>query len=212
MSRDRHATATRATIVAATGNPGKLDEIRSILAGLDVELVAMPDDVVPAEETAVTFEGNALLKARAVTTQTGLPAIADDSGLEVDALGGDPGVRSARFAGAEGPQKVVDAANNMRLLQRLHGVADRTARFVAVVAFVTPEGGEWTARGTMEGSIIDEPRGSNGFGYDPHFVGAGDTRTNAELDPDTKNARSHRGAALRALQPHVEAWLAGPGA
>lgn len=198
-------------VVAATGNPRKLAEMRSILAGLDIDLVAMPHDVVPGVETAKTFEGNALLKARAVAEQTGLPAIADDSGLEVDALGGEPGVRSARYAGADGPREVVDTANNALLVERLRGVVDRTARFVAVVAFVTPDGREWTARGTMEGTIIDEPRGANGFGYDPHFVSDGETRTSAELDSDEKNARSHRGAALRALRPHVEAWMAGDG-
>ncbi|MDX1510920.1 MAG: RdgB/HAM1 family non-canonical purine NTP pyrophosphatase [Nitriliruptorales bacterium] len=198
-------------IVAATGNPGKLAEIQAILSGLDVELEPMPDDVEPAEETEDTFAGNALLKARAVVRQLGLPAIADDSGLEVDALGGEPGVFSARYAGASGSRDEIDAANNALLIERLRGVEDRRARFVAVVAFVTPDGGEWTARGTMEGRIIDEPRGDNGFGYDPHFLSEGETRTNAELPPDVKNARSHRGAALRALRPHVEAWIRGQG-
>lgn len=209
MTQVRPAGRPDSRVVAATGNAKKLIEIQSILDGLDVELVSLPDGVVPAEENADTFEGNALLKARAVVEQTGLPAIADDSGLEVDALDGAPGVRSARYSGAEGPREVVDAANNMLLIQRLWGVEDRSARFVSVVAFVTPDGGEWTARGTMEGHIIEEPRGDLGFGYDPHFVSQGETRTNAELDPDEKNAKSHRGAALRALRPHIEEWLAG---
>lgn len=189
-------------LVLATRNRGKVRELIDILDGLDVELLSMDDlGLESPSETGTTFEQNALLKARTVVTATGLPSLADDSGLEVDALGGSPGVRSARYAGAEGD----DAANNRRLISELEGVPhqERTARFVCAAALVLPDGREWTTRGTMEGRIIDEPRGEGGFGYDPHFVSAGETRTNAELPPEVKNARSHRGAAFRALRPRV---------
>ncbi len=194
-------------IVVATGNPGKLAELDRILDGLDVELVPMSDLGLPSPvEDGDTFEANALIKARAASEATGLAALADDSGLEVDALGGAPGVHSARYA-ADEDEKSGDLANNRKLVRELAAVpdADRTARFVCVAALVAPDGRAWTERGTMEGRIVDESRGHAGFGYDPHFVGAGETRTNAELAPEEKNARSHRGAAFRAMRPHVEA-------
>jgi XTP/dITP diphosphohydrolase len=207
-------------VVVATGNAHKLAEIGRILDGLDVQLVAMTELGVPSPvEDGDTFEANALLKARACVAATGLPAIADDSGLEVDALGGAPGVRSARFASEGGEGGVdrgdggvdVDAANNAKLIAELQGVpaAARTARFVCAAAFVTPAGAEEVVRGTMEGRIIDDPRGAHGFGYDPHFVSesAGDGRTNGELLPAEKDAISHRGAAFRTLRPHVERLL-----
>jgi XTP/dITP diphosphohydrolase len=199
-------------VVVATGNPHKLSEIGRILAGLDVQLVAMTELGVPSPvEDAETFEANALLKARACAEATGLTAIADDSGLEVDALGGAPGVRSARYAGAGGERGEVDAANNARLVCELAGLPAeaRTARFVCAAALVTPDGVEEVVRGTMEGRVVDEPRGTNGFGYDPHFVSdaAGEGRTNAELPAAEKDAHSHRGAAFRALRPHVERLL-----
>lgn len=205
-------------IVVATGNPGKLAELERILEGLPVELVPMTalglDSPV---EDGDTFEANALIKARAAARASGLPALADDSGLQVDALGGAPGVRSARFAEDgedgdpdDGDPDDGDRANNRRLVRELQGVpdADRTARFVCVAALVAPDGREWTERGAMEGRIVDEPRGAAGFGYDPHFVAAGETRTNAELSSAEKDARSHRGAAFRAMRPHVEALVA----
>lgn len=197
-------------IVVATGNPGKLAELDRILDGLDVELVPMTDLGLPSPvEDGDTFEANALIKARAASEATGLAALADDSGLEVDALGGAPGVHSARYADDEDAE-AGDLANNRKLVRELQGVpeVERTARFVCVAALVAPDGRSWTARGTMEGHVVDEPRGEGGFGYDPHFVSAGDTRTNAELAPDDKDARSHRGAAFRAIRPDVEA-LAG---
>ncbi len=206
-------------IVVATGNPGKLAELDRILDGLDVELVPMSQLGLPEPvEDGDTFEANALIKARAASQATGLAALADDSGLEVDALGGAPGVRSARYAadehrpdgGAGDPEaRDGDVANNRRLLRELQTVAerDRTARFVCAAALVAPDGREWTERGTMEGRIVDEPRGAAGFGYDPHFVADGETRTNAELSPDEKDARSHRGAAFRAVRRHVEALV-----
>ena len=192
----------------ATANEKKRAEIEAILAELDVELVPMTELGVDSPvEDGDTFEANALIKARAVTSATGLPAIADDSGLEVDALSGAPGVRSARYAG----EHATDADNNAKLLAELahHPQETWTARFVCAAALVTPDGQERVVRGHMEGRIIDEPRGSNGFGYDPLFVSAGEQRTNAELPSEVKHARSHRGAALRALRPHVAELLHG---
>ena len=199
-------------IVVATGNRGKLAELDRILDGLPVELVPMDELGLDSPvEDGDTFEANALIKARAAAEATGLPALADDSGLEVDALGGAPGVRSARYAADEDPDTTGDRANNARLVRELDGVPhdQRTARFVCAAALVAPDGRAWTERGTMEGRIVDTPRGENGFGYDPHFVAEGQTRTNGELTAAEKDARSHRGAAFRAIRVHVEA-LAGP--
>ena len=191
-------------LVLATANEGKIAELARILDGLDVQLVPMSDfDLEQAEETGTTFAENALIKARAVAGATGLPALADDSGIEVDALDGRPGVYSARYAGEDGDG--ADAANNAKLLAELEGVPDeeRTGRFVCVAALVTPDGGEWTTRGTMEGRVAHAPRGDQGFGYDPLFVTEGETRTNGELPPAEKDARSHRGKAFRAIRPLV---------
>lgn len=194
-------------LVLATGNPGKVRELRRILGDLDVELVPRSELGLRApEETGATFAANALLKARAAATATGLPALADDSGLEVDALGGAPGVQSARYAGPDAD----DRANLRRLLEELAGVprTERTARFVAVAALVAPDGRAWTERGTMEGRIAERPRGEGGFGYDPVFVAEGHTGTNAELAPGEKDAASHRGRAFRAIHADVERLLA----
>lgn len=206
-------------IVVATSNPGKLAELERILDGLPVQLVPMSAFGLDSPvEDGDTFEANALIKARAASTATGLPALADDSGLEVDALNGAPGVHSARWAAlADGAGDVGgdrdsdDRANNRRLVRELAGVPDdeRTARFVCVAALVTPDGRAWTERGTMEGRIIDTPQGDGGFGYDPHFVSVGETRTNAQLAPADKDARSHRGAAFRAMRAHVEMVASG---
>jgi XTP/dITP diphosphohydrolase len=201
-------------IVVATGNRGKLAELERILAGLPVELVPMADLGLPSPvEDGATFEANALIKARAAAEASGLVALADDSGLEVDALGGRPGVRSARYAQDEDPAAVGDRANNDRLVRELAGVpdAERTARFVCVAALVAPDGRAWTERGAMEGRIVDRPRGANGFGYDPHFVSVGEDRTNGELTAAEKDRRSHRGAAFRAIRPHVEALVGDDG-
>ncbi len=190
-------------IVLATRNRGKLVELERILDGLDVQLVTMDElGLEQAVEDGDTFEANALIKARAVVAATGLPALADDSGLEVDALDGAPGVHSARYAGEE----TDDIRNNTKLVAELDAIPEdeRTARFVCAAALVTPDGHEEVVRGTMEGRIVDEARGTNGFGYDPHFVSVGETRTNAELTPTEKDARSHRGAAFRAIRPAVE--------
>ena len=196
-------------VVLATHNGKKLAELRRILerAGLDAEVVGLDEIGQYAEpaETERTFEGNALIKARAAAAATGLPALADDSGLEVDALGGMPGVRSARWAGGHGD----DAENLSLVLRQIDDVPDpeRSARFVCAVALVLPGGTERVERATMEGSLAREPRGSNGFGYDPAFVPDGYEQTTAELAPQAKDAISHRGKALRAMVAPLAAAL-----
>ena len=183
-------------LLVATRNKHKLEEIRQVFAlpGLELlaadEVAGLPEDVV---EDADTFEGNALKKARELCAASGLWTLADDSGLEVTALGDAPGVFSARYAG----EPCSYAANNAKLLRELEGAEDRRARFRCVIALRAPDGREWTVEGRCEGRIIDAPRGGNGFGYDPLFVPDGHDLTFAELDADTKNALSHRGHALR---------------
>lgn len=190
------------TVVLATHNRHKVVELRRIMDGAPIELVSGLDLQIPdVEETGDTFADNALLKARACVEATGLPSVADDSGLVVDALRGAPGVRSARYAG-EGAD---DDANLRLVLERLGGATERSARFVCVAALVTPDGQEVTEDGVMEGVLTDAPRGDGGFGYDPIFVAVGEQRTNAELTPTEKDAISHRGAAFRALRPHLVA-------
>jgi XTP/dITP diphosphohydrolase len=197
-------------LLLASGNPGKLRELRAILRGLPVELVGFagagagePPEVA---ETGATFLDNALEKARAYAAWSGLAAVADDSGLEVDALGGVPGVRSARYAGAGAG----DRANLDKLLAELAGVPPerRTARFRCAAVLVDRDLGEWHAEGTWEGRLLEGPRGTGGFGYDPVFVPDGWDRTSAEVDPATKDAASHRGRAFRALRPAIQAWAA----
>lgn len=187
-------------VVLATANPHKTDEIRSILAaaGVAVELVPRPDDVPDVVEDAPDLAGNARLKAAALAAATGLPALSDDTGLEVDALDGRPGVRSARYAGEDGDA----AANVAKLLGELADVAPegRTARFRTVCMVRWPDGRELSAAGTVEGAIADSPRGEAGFGYDPVFLAdEGEGLSFAEMDPAAKDAISHRGRALRAL-------------
>ncbi len=182
-------------LVAATANPHKLAEIAAIL-GPAVELLARPDDLGEVVEDGDTLEANARLKATAVCNHTGRPAVADDTGLEVAALEGAPGVRSARYAG----EHADDADNRARLLAELEGTADRSACFrtVAVVAF--PDGRELLVEGMTPGTIAEAPRGDQGFGYDPVFVPYGrDGNTFAEMSLEEKNAVSHRGKAFRAL-------------
>ncbi len=182
-------------LVAATANPHKLTEIAAIL-GSAVELVPRPADLGEVIEDGDTLEANARLKAVAVCGHTGQAAVADDTGLEVAALGGAPGVKSARYAG----ERAEDADNRARLLVELQGEADRSARFrtVAIVAF--PDGSELAAEGAISGVIAEASRGDQGFGYDPVFVpGEGDGRTFAEMSAEEKNAVSHRGRAFRAL-------------
>ena len=184
--------------VLATATPHKAQEMRDILTSLGFDVLVRPDGAPDIEESSDTLEGNALLKAHALAEVTGEPAIADDTGLFVDALLGRPGVYSARYAG-EGASY---ADNVAKLLHELDGVPDvgRDARFRSVIAVAYPDGNSFTVDGVLEGSIIQSPRGSEGFGYDPVFVPAGASgRTLAELTQDQKNGLSHRGRALRAL-------------
>jgi XTP/dITP diphosphohydrolase len=184
-------------LVVATRNEHKLGELAEILTG--VELVPLPDQVELPPETGETFAENALIKARAAHEATGEEAIADDSGIEAWALGGRPGVRSARYAGEDAG----DEQNLSLLIDELRDVDDRSVAYVCVIAHIDAEGGERLFEGRCEGTLILEPRGSGGFGYDPAFVpadtGDGDGRTMAELGPDAKNAISHRGRAARKL-------------
>ena len=189
MSTDRR-------VVLASDNAGKLRELRTLLA--DVELIPQGElGIEGAEETAVTFVENALLKARHAAQESGLATIADDSGLVVRALGGAPGVRSARYAGE--PRS--DAANNAKLVGALRGAQDRSAHFHCTLVFLRSQDDPdpIIVSRTWSGVIVDQPRGSNGFGYDPHFLVESRGCTAAELDADTKNALSHRGQACRAL-------------
>jgi XTP/dITP diphosphohydrolase len=196
-------------IVLASHNTKKVEELRRILGPLmpDIEVLGL-DDVAPYDEpaeTEPTFDGNALIKARAAVAAAGLPALADDSGLCVDALNGMPGVLSARWAGSAKN----DLANNELLLAQLSDVPEerRGAEFRCAVAFCRPDGAAELAHGVMRGSIIRELRGSNGFGYDVVFVPEGETRTSAEMGSAEKDLISHRGKSLRAIAPVVAAAL-----
>jgi XTP/dITP diphosphohydrolase len=202
----------RPRLLLATANQGKLRELRAILADLPVELVGLQDaghghgPPPRVDETGRTFLENALIKARAYAGWAGLAAVADDSGLEVDALGGAPGVRSARYAGPGSS----DRANLDKLLHELAGVPPerRSARFRCAAVLADPAARrEWHAEAAWDGRIAELPRGSNGFGYDPVFVPDGWDRTSAEVDAATKDAVSHRGKALRALRPAIQAWV-----
>jgi XTP/dITP diphosphohydrolase len=184
--------------VLATANPDKAAEIEAILAPAGIELAARPAEVPDVDETGETLEDNARLKAAALAAATGLPAIADDTGLVVDALDGAPGVRSSRYAG----EAATYADNVAKLLSALAGTPPgaRTARFETVALARWPDGREVVARGAVEGIIASMPSGTGGFGYDPVFVPAeGDGRTFADMPPADKHALSHRGRAFRAL-------------
>ena len=195
---------TMRTILIATTNRGKLREVREILFGLPVSLACLDDypGLPEAVEDAGTFEGNAVLKARHYALLTGVWALADDSGLSVDALGGAPGVHSARYAGADGD----GAANNAKLIGELARAssADRSARFCCAVALADRAEVLATSVGTWEGVVVDDPRGSAGFGYDPHFYVPSERMTAAEMNPELKNRLSHRGQAFRAIRPAIE--------
>ncbi len=195
-------------ILIATTNPGKLREIAAVMADLPVAWVGLPDLPVIEEpvEDGQTFAENARLKAQYYAQATGMWTLADDSGLEVDALAGRPGVHSARYAGEPGD----DWANNAKMVGELTDMpADkRTARFRCAIVLAAPDAVLAEADGTIEGVIIDAPRGQNGFGYDPHFLVPSLGKTTAEIDPAHKNRISHRGNALRALRPALEACLA----
>lgn len=206
-------------LVLATRNEHKVRELRQILADLveelDLEVVGAGDvsGAPDVPETEVTFLGNARLKAVALAEATGLPAVADDSGLAVDVLGGAPGVFSARWsgttAGADAPRAVRDRANLDLLLEQVGDVPDghRGAAFVCAAVIAMPDGRVEGVEGRVEGSIVREPRGTNGFGYDPVFVPTGGTRTLAEHTDAEKNAISHRGNAFRALRPLLRELL-----
>jgi XTP/dITP diphosphohydrolase len=194
-------------LFCATGNLGKLREFRMAAdpeCGVEIELLAAYGEIPPCNEDGVTFEENAILKARHYGRHARGLLFADDSGLEVDALGGAPGVYSARFAGAD----ATDRANNRLLVEKLQGVANRAARFVCVIALVEAERLVRVFRGAVEGRITDEPRGGGGFGYDPLFYYPAFGCTFGEVDPERKFAVSHRGQALRAMLQ----WLSRSGA
>jgi len=198
----------RLKVVLATGNQDKVREIRQILSGAPIELVSLADfpNVTPAEEDGRSFEENALKKATSVWQQTGLASLADDSGLEVDALGGEPGIKSARFAG----EAASYADNNRKLLEKLRSVPaqKRKAAFVCVAALVTPKGKMIIQRGEVKGRIIEEYRGEGGFGYDPIFYLPGEKKTMAELGQEEKNRISHRAQAFNAMRDFVLALSA----
>ena len=183
--------------VLATRNKGKVKEFSELLLGVVANVVSLDDLEDPPEvvEDGETFKDNALKKARAICEYSGLPALADDSGLEVDALGGRPGVYSARYAGAGAS----DSDNYEKLLEELGDDPDRRARFVCVLALVFPDGKEITSEGECPGMITDGPRGEGGFGYDPVFYVPGKAKTMAELPPEVKNELSHRARAVRNL-------------
>lgn len=197
-------------IIFATGNKGKLREIDDILKDLSIPIVSMKDAGITSEpdETGVTFEENAIIKAKHaadVLKEKDAIYMADDSGLEVDALGGEPGVYSARYMGEDTPYTV----KNKNIIDRLDGVENdkRTARFVCVIAAVLPDGKVVTTRGTIEGKIGYEERGTNGFGYDPIFYLPDMSVSTAELSPDEKNRISHRGRALEAMKIRLKEIL-----
>ncbi len=202
-----------ARLVLATRNEHKVVELREILAAalagedLDLEtaVVGLPDEAPEVVESGVTFAANALLKARSAAAHSGLPAVADDSGLAVDVLGGSPGVFSARWSATSGTRAQIDRANVDLLLAQVSDVPDehRGAGFVCAIALVHPDGTEVVEHGEVRGRLTREPRGGGGFGYDPVLQVEDGTRTLAEYDAAEKNAISHRGRAVRAALPHL---------
>ncbi len=185
-------------LLLATRNKGKIRELKRLLSGIPgIELLTF--EKIPfseVEETEETFLDNALLKAEAILEQTGLPVLAEDAGLEVLSLGGEPGVRSARYAGGDHDY----SANNSLLLKRLEGVMDRRARFITVAVLLLPDRQVFVTTGVLPGEIADAPRGEGGFGYDPLFIPAGGSRTLAELSLEEKNRISHRMRAIRRMR------------
>jgi XTP/dITP diphosphohydrolase len=185
-------------LLLGTRNKGKIRELKELLADVNgLELLSVADHpFAEVEENGGTFHDNALLKARAVSTQTGLSVLADDAGLEVAALGGDPGVRSARYSG----EPVDYERNNALLLERMRGIIDRRARFVIVVALHLVDGQEYVRQGDLSGQITEHPAGSGGFGYDPLFIPDGYTRTLAQMTMEEKNLISHRRQAIELIK------------
>ena len=194
------------TLVLATRNNGKVAEMQRLMSSHAPHLILKSvaefnlDDV---EETGESFEENALLKATTIARATGLPALADDSGLCVDSLGGAPGIYSARYSGVHGD----DAANIDKLLSELAGSEERSAAFICVIALALPDGRNLIVRGELRGTIRHSRSGENGFGYDPIFQPEGMNRTLAELSPETKDEISHRGAALREIAPKIAPFI-----
>ena len=194
-------------LIFATGNEGKMKEIREILGDLDYEILSMKEAGVNVDivEDGTTFEENAKLKARAIYNLMHTAVLADDSGIVVDYLNGEPGIYSARYMGEDTSYRI----KNQSLVERLEGVPveKRTARFVCVIAAAFPDGTVCTTKGTIEGKIGYEERGENGFGYDPIFYLPDMSRTTAELSPEEKNAVSHRGKALAAMKEQIASYL-----
>jgi len=191
-------------LVLATHNAHKLEELAAILGPALAGFELVPTDGPDPIEDGMTFAENALIKARAAVAHTGLPALADDSGIAVDALGGAPGIHSKRYAGTGADQDNIDL-----LLRELEGATDRTARFVCAAAFVDPDGTEIVEVAEFPGEVLRAPVGDGGFGYDPVFRPEGSERSLAEFSEEEKNAVSHRSLAFRALMPAVEAWSSG---
>ena len=195
------------TFVLATANPGKIREMQEVLSGFDIELVTREDlgITLDVDETGSTFRENALLKATAICEASGLPAIADDSGLIVDALDGGPGVDTSDFGGAG-----LDCDQRCAfLLNKLRGVEQRSAKFVCTIVCLFPDGRVITSEGECQGEIAVSPRGAEGFGYDPVFLAKGSTKTMAELTPEDKHRISHRGKALRKFVQDLQSWERG---
>ena len=194
-----HRTLSPGRLVAATHNKGKVSELKDLFGPLGFEVVSAADlDLPEPDETESSFAGNALLKARAAAQETGAPALSDDSGLSVTALGGAPGIYSARWAG-EPRDFAVAMAKVERELQEA-GNTDRSAKFVCALAVAWPDGHEEVFEGEVHGTLVWPPRGEKGFGYDPVFVADGETITFGEMDPDRKHAMSHRAEAFRKLK------------
>ena len=193
-------------LILATNNSHKVREFKEILEPMGFEVVSQREAgyILEVEETGTTFEENSYLKAHAVTEASGLPAIADDSGIMAEALGGAPGVYSARYTGND---EDTDADRMYFLLKNMENETDRRAKFVSCISCTFPDGTEIAARGECHGTLTYEPRGENGFGYDPIFLPNGYDRTTAELSPDEKNAISHRGQALRIFKGKLEEYL-----
>ncbi len=191
-------------MIFATGNMGKMKEIKAILGDIGEEILSMKEAGIDMDivEDGNTFEENAIIKAKAVMERTGKLALADDSGLEIDALNKEPGIYSARYMGEDTPYEI----KNSNLIERMKGVKgkDRSARFVCVIAAAFPDGEIITTRGTIEGVIAEEPAGENGFGYDPIVYVPEYGMTTGQMDPDAKNAISHRGKALTAMKKILE--------
>lgn len=191
-------------VIFATGNKGKMNEIRQILSDMDMDLLSMKEAGIAIEivEDGLSFEENAIIKAKAVAACTDAIVLADDSGLEIDYLNGEPGIYSARYMGEDTPYSV----KNRNFIERLHGVPaeKRTARFVCVIAAAMPDGEVFTTKGVIEGQIAEEPKGENGFGFDPIFYVPEYGCTTAELSEEQKNEISHRGKALTAMKEELK--------